>query len=558
MRLTHDRYYTYAELTAALRTLAEAFPHLARLESIGQSHRGRELWAVTLTNFESGPPAGKPGFYIDANNHGEEVITSAVALYTIDFLLSNYGGDSRATELLDTRTVYILPCVNPDGAEICLTTPYRTVGNGHYLPWEEQTSGLHLEDLNGDGKILQMRLPDPAGEWKISRLEPRLLTLRQPGEVGGSYYRLLPEGRLRDWDGVSLPIVKPRHGNLNRQFPINWLPEYGEYGAGALPLNEPEAAAMARFILEHPNITGAQAYHSHGGLILRPSGYRRDADLPPEDVTLLKKLGQVGTELTGYPVVSTYEDFTPDLRKPRHGMFSDWLYEHLGLPAFSTEVWDIETEVGLPKPQFFSTRPHTEAEQIAFLRWADEHSPPAYTDWQPFQHPQLGRVDIGGWDPFYIHRNPPPHFIEKVAQPNCRFTISHALASPQVRVRSLSAEPLDAGFYRVRAVVENRGYLPTHLTARALETGLARPVQVELLLAEQMELLMGRPKVELGHLAGREERQMPYDAWRRPWGQPAAATEWLVRCRAGRGTISIQVTSEKGGQARASVEIGNS
>lgn len=555
MRLTHDHYYTYAELTAALRTLAEAYPHLAGLESIGQSHRGRELWVVTLTNFESGAPAGKPGFYIDANNHGEEVITSAVALYTIDHLLSNYGHDPLTTELLNTRTVYVLPCVNPDGAEICLTTPYRTVGNGHYLPWEEQPTGLHLEDINGDDKILQMRLPDSTGEWKISTLEPRLLTLRQPGEVGGTYYRLIPEGTLRDWDGVSLPIVKPRHGNLNRQFPINWLPEYGEYGAGEFPLNEPEAAAIARFVLVHPNITGAQAYHSHGGLILRPSGFKCDADLPAEDVALLKKLGQVGTELTGYPVVSTYEDFTPNLRKPRHGMFSDWLYEHLGLPAFSTEVWDIETELGLPKPQFFSTRPHTEAEQVAFLGWADKHSSAAYTDWQPFEHPQLGPVEIGGWDPFYIHRNPPPQFIEKVAQPNCLFTLKHALASPQVRVSSLTAEHLDAGFYRVRTVVENLGYLPTHLTARALETGLARPVQVELRLDDQMELLMGRSKVELGHLAGREEREMPYDAWRRLWGEPAASAEWLVRCREGQGTVSIQVTSEKGGCVRASVDI---
>lgn len=555
MHLTHDHYYTYTELTAALHTLAEAYPHLVGLESIGQSHRQRELWAVTLTNFERGPAEIKPGFYIDANNHGEEVITAAVALYTIDYLLSNYGRDAAVTELLDTRVVYILPCVNPDGAEICLTTPYRTVGNGHYLPWEEQPSGLHLEDINGDNKILQIRLPDPAGEWKLSTVEPRLLTLRQPGEVGGTYYRLIPEGLFRDWDGVSLPITKPRHGNLNRQFPINWLPEYGEYGAGILPLNEPEAAAMARFVLEHPNICGAQAYHSHGGLILRPSGFKRDSELPADDVALLNRLGQMGTALTGYPVVSTYEDFTPNLRKPRHGMFSDWLYEHLGLPAFSTEVWDIETEIGLPKPQFFSTRPHTEAEQIAFLQWADQHSPQAYTNWQPFEHPQLGPIEIGGWDPFYIHRNPPSQFIEKVAEPNCRFTVQHALASPQVRIRTWQAEHLDAGFYRLWAIIENLGYLPTYLTARALETGLAKAVQVELELGKGVELLMGRSMVELGHLAGREERQMPYDAWRRPWGEPATLVEWLVRCPEGQGTVSIQVTSEKGGCVRASVDI---
>jgi hypothetical protein len=555
MHVAHNRYYTHEELSAWLHTLAETYPRLARLASIGQSHRQRQIWAMTLTNFASGMPQDKPGFYIDANNHGEEIITSAVALYTIDYILSNYGHDPLVTELLDTRVIYILPRLNPDGAEISMTTPYRTVGNGHYLPWEEQITGLHLEDINNDHKILQMRIPDPRGEWKVSPLEPRLLTLRQPGEVGGAYYRLIPEGMLRDWDGVSLPIVKPRHGNLNRQFPINWLPEYGEYGAGETPLNEPEAAAMARFIQDHPNITGVQAYHSHGGLILRPSGYKRDSELPPDDVALLKKLGQVGTQLTGYPLISTFEDFTPNLRKPRHGTFTDWLYEHLGIPAFSTEVWDIETEIGLEKPQFFSTRPHSEAEQAAFLRWTDEHSPQAFTDWQPFAHPQLGPIELGGWDPFYIHRNPPAQFIEQVAHPNCLFTLRHALASPQLQIRAFSADHLDAGLFRLAAVVENLGYLATNLTSQALEANLARPVQIELELGEHVELLMGQPVVNLGHLAGREERQMPYDAWRRPWGEPAARAEWLVRCRQRPGQVTIRATSEKGGKARATIQL---
>jgi hypothetical protein len=259
--------------------------------------------------------------------------------------------------------------------------------------------------------------------------------------------------------------------------------------------------------------------------------------------------------LTGYPVISTFEDFTPNLRKPRHGTFTDWLYEHLGIPAFSTEVWDIETEIGLEKPQFFSTRPHTAEEQLAFLRWADEHSPAAFTDWQPFEHPQLGPIDIGGWDPFYIHRNPPAKFIEKVAQPNCLFTIRHALASPQIQIRNLTADHLDAGFYRLRIVVENLGYLPTNLTARALEIDIARSVQVELEFGPDVELLMGQPIVQLGQLAGREERQMPYDAWRRPWGEPAATAEWLVRCQKPAGEVTVRVTSEKGGNVRAKMQL---
>ncbi len=546
MQLSHDRYRPYTEFTAALQELVAAFPALAHLDTAGQSFHGREIWVVTLTNQATGAHNTKPGFYIDGNNHGEEVITSAVTLYTIDFLLSTYGRDPEVTHLLDTRAVYVLPRVNPDGAEICLTTPYRTVGTGRYHPADEYPTGLHLEDVDGDGEIRQMAIPDIRGEWKRSSREPRLLIPREPWEFDGPYYRMLPEGLLRDWDGITLPIMPPRHGNLNRQFPVNWEPEGGEYGSGDFPLNEPEAMAMARFVLAHPNITGAQAYHSHGGLILRPSGFRRDADLPTTDLAIFASLGAMGTELTGYPLISTYEDFTPNLRSPRHGVFSDWLYDRFGIPALSNEVWDIETEVGIAKPQFFSTRPHSEDEQIRFLRWADAHSPLAHQDWREFTHPQLGTVLLGGWDPFYIHRNPPPHLIAQVAQPNARFTIRHALASPLLHVRALTAQALAPELFIVRVQVENQGYLATHLTAQAQQRGQNGDVQVTLELDDACKLLMGESTVTLGALAGREERRMPYDPWRQPWGESAAHTEWLVRAPQ-EAEIGIHICSQRAG-----------
>lgn len=555
MKLPHDQYLVFEEFTAALRGLVEDHPALAHMESVGESFHGRPIWAITLTNRDTGPHARKPGFYIDANNHGEEVITSAVALYTIDHLLSEYDKDPEVRHLLDTRAVYVLPRVNPDGAELCLTSPYRTVGTGRYHPQDEYPTGLHLEDVDGDGEIRQMAIPDPRGEWKRSDREPRLLIQRAPWETEGPFYRMLPEGIIRDWDGVTFPIVPPRHGNLNRQFPVNWEPEGGEYGSGDFPLNEPEAMAMARFVLAHPNITGAQAYHSHGGLILRPSGFRRDAELPAADLDVFAALGEMGTQLTGYPLISTYEDFTPNLRSPRHGVFSDWLYDRFGIPALSNEVWDVETEVGITKPQFFSTRPHNEAEQIRFLAWADRHSPLAHQDWREFPHPQLGTVLLGGWDPFYIHRNPPPNLIERVALPNTRFTIRHALASPQLRIRGIEAQSVGPDLYIVRARVENLGYLSTCLTEQARRLGRNGDVAVTLALGDGCELLMGRREVRVGELAGREERRMPYDPWRRPWGESAVQTEWLVRGAEG-VEFEVRVGSQRAGSCTARCALG--
>lgn len=547
----HDRYLTHAELGRWLEARVAASGGLARVHSIGESHQGRAIWCVTLTNPATGPAKSKPAFHIDANNHGEEVITSAVALYTIDLLLRDHGTDPEVTALLDTRTVYVIPRLNPDGAELCLTTPYRTVGNGRYLPWEEHATGLHPEDVDGDGRVLQMLVPDAKGEWRRHESDPRLLVQREPGEIGGEYYRLLPEGVLRDWDGATYPIEKPRHGNLNRQFPAFWAPEYGEYGAGELPLVEPEAAALARFVIDHPNIAGVQAYHSHGGIILRPSSNLADSELDPDDLDTFRTIGAVGTRLTGYPVLSTFESFTPNKADPRHGGFTEWCYQHLGLVALTTELWNVEREVGLDSGRFFVDEAQGEAMQRALLAWADEHAPDAFTTWRAHTHAQLGEVLIGGWDPFRIHRNPPPQWIARVAEPNARFTVRHALASPRLVIERFDAEHVEGGVYRLEAVVANDGYLPTHITRRALATGVVDGVHLELTLPEGCTLVSGASSADLGHLAGRDTRRGPYDPWRRPWGESTRVVEWVVRFEGEPKPVHLIARAPKAGNASA-------
>jgi murein tripeptide amidase MpaA len=167
VELSLRRYYGYEELDSALHQLAAAYPELAKLTSIGKSRRGRDLWLIEITNQATGPGEEKPGYYIDGNTHPEEIAGSMVALYTAWHLLSRYGEDDMVTRLVDRRTFYILPRVNPDGAEICMTMPfYEWIGNGLCLPGEQQLNmdGLHYEDIDGDGYIVDMRWSDPMGD----------------------------------------------------------------------------------------------------------------------------------------------------------------------------------------------------------------------------------------------------------------------------------------------------------------------------------------------------------------------------------------------------------
>ncbi|XWX03933.1 M14 family metallopeptidase [Aggregatilineales bacterium SYSU G02658] len=559
-----SEYFDYDALTAHLQGLAAAYPQLAALESIGQSWRGRDIWAMTITDAATGPHHDKPALYIDAHIHAEEVATSHTALYTIWYLLSHYESDPLVTWLLQNTTFYILPRTNPDGAEISLKTAHHWCGNGRYLPGEEQTRGLCQQDVNGDGFIVQMRVPDPAGEWKVSDEDPRLMVLREPGEVGGVYYRLYREGVVKgDWDGVTIEIERPRDGNLNRNFPAGWRPEFREYGAGESPLSEPESRAVMRFLLDHPNIAGMQCYHTHGGVILRPSLVAPDSVIPPHDLALYKALGAVGTTLTGYPVISVFEEFTADPSNPRVGSLMQWSYDEMGIVTFSTELWNPELAAGIADPAKYQVRARSTADEIALLKYNDEHlGGRGFIDWQPFDHPQLGPVEIGGWTHMYTFRNPPPAswaaseqargFLHQTIHTNCLFTLRHAACAPLVRVESAQAERLTADLVKVSAVVANHGYLPTYTSQRALEHDTAGTVTVSIHVAEG-DLLIGQPTQDLGHLAGRDERRAPWSPWMRAWNTTRKPVEWLVRTTD--SALTLTARAPRAGAHQVTVDV---
>jgi murein tripeptide amidase MpaA len=565
--LDFGEYFRYDDLTAHLQGLAAAYPTFARLESIGKSWRGRDVWAMTLTNAATGAHSDKPAFYIDAHIHAEEVATSHTALYTIWYLLTQYGTDQLVTWLLDNTTFYILPRVNPDGAEISLTTAHHWCGNGRYLPGEEQTRGLCQHDINGDGTIVQMRVQHPAGEWKISSDDPRLMILREPGEIGGVYYRLYREGEIRGaWDGVTVEIEKPRDGNMNRNYPMGWMPDPRQYGAGDLPLSEPEAAGTARFILDHPNIAGMQCYHTHGGVHLRPSLVAPDSSLPRVDLTLYKTLGAMATAITGYPTISVYEEFTPDPDQPRTGSLMQWSYDEMGIITFSTELWNPELAAGIADPAKYQIRARSIQDEIALLKYNDEHlGGKGFIDWTPFDHPQFGRVEIGGWTHMYTFRNPPPRsvasseqargFLHETMHKNCLFTLRHAACAPLVRITDARAESLGADLYKISVIAQNVGYLPTHMTQMALKHGTAPNVTAALTIPDGASLIMGVAEQDLGHLAGRDERTAPWSPWLREWHTTFRSAEWLVRAPAGT-RVTVAAGAGRAGTNRREIRLG--
>ena len=113
-----DRYLRYDELTRWLRTVAESNADLVTMESYGRSHEGRELWLMTVTDSSTGAPHTKPAHWVDASIHAVELTATVAACWLLRHLVQGAAdGDATVLEALRTRTFYIAPRVNPDGAE---------------------------------------------------------------------------------------------------------------------------------------------------------------------------------------------------------------------------------------------------------------------------------------------------------------------------------------------------------------------------------------------------------------------------------------------------------
>jgi murein tripeptide amidase MpaA len=557
VQIDFSHYHRYDELVQHLRELTESNPGLSRLYSIGKSYEGRDIWVVEITNHETGDHNEKPGYYIDANLHAGEVTGTACALYTIWHLLTQYGQSEEITRLVDTTSFYIIPRVSPDGAERYLTSPYLLRSSVRPYPFEEEQDGLQMEDLDGDGLILQMRVPDPDGEWKVSRKDPRLMISRLPHEYGGEYYRLYLEGSIKNYDGVEIKVAPHRWGlDLNRQFPVSWEPEAKQAGAGPFPLSEPETRAIAEFLLSQKNITGGQSYHTTSGVILRPSSFRSDDKMNPKDWNAFQSIGRVGEEITGYPCVSVHDGFAYSKDVAIKGVFLDWCYDNLGLILYSTELWDLRVRVGMDRVPFTEPRKarDAEADGLAMLAFNDrELAGEGFVPWYDFAHPQLGAVQLGGWRVKETLHNAPPRFLKAEAHKNTIFTLKHAGALPRLSISQAQAEHLGDDVYRVEVVVKNRGYLPTNITEMAKQNKTAKPVTVELGLPAGAELVLGKVKEEVGHLDGRVVTGFSFY----PGNMSASRgkrLEWIIKAPKG-GDLAVKAVAEKAGADRVTLSF---
>ncbi len=249
-------YHSPAAVAASLKDLAGTYPQLVKVMSLGRSAAGTDIPIVQIAASGAGKadPSRRSAILISANLEGLHLIGTEAALTLAGKLLSGYGKDKAVTALLDTRTVYVAPLLNPDGAQVYFA-PVKLERSTNGRAVDDDADGAldedGFDDLNHDGLITQMRVKDPEGTWIVDPKDPRLMRQADPLKGEKGVYALYTEGLDNDGDGK---INEDPAGGVepNRNFAHDF--EYNIKAAGLWPVSEPETRGLAEFLFGQANI----------------------------------------------------------------------------------------------------------------------------------------------------------------------------------------------------------------------------------------------------------------------------------------------------------------
>ena len=563
-------YHTYDEVNAFLRKWASEYANVVDLYSVGKSFEGRDIWQITITNKSTGKDTDKPAMFIEGNRHSGEVTAAESALWFAWHILSSYGKDPEITRLVDTKAIYVRVKNNPDGSELYLNTAQSN--RSTVRPYDDDRDGLldedPPEDLDGDGFILQMRKKvDPGkGTMTLDPADPSGRLMKRATDGKGDYI-VSAEGVDNDGDGRT---NEDGIGglDLHRNYPENWRPMPGldltgrgwtQGGAGEYPLSETETRAVFTFLLEHPNISIVQTMDTTVPMLLHgPSTSRMSESMFPEDMKIYQYFDEQGKKITGYARAGdTYWDYANqgrndrDMRaraaemgfeiprepqgSPLFGHSPDFGYLYYGAVWYGDELWN-----GGRVKDYDGDGRITDLES---LRYIDEELGGRYfKPWTKTNHPTLGEVEVGGFNPKYWRQNPPVEILEEWIRKEALFNLFMAQSLPQVKIVSAEIKPVkkEADTFEVVAVFTNEGFLPTALKM-ADRVKIVRPDAAEVRLPAGAELVGVRGRQDIGFLKQNEKKEV----------------RWKVKIKPGTaGEADVAILSTRGGVARTKVKIG--
>lgn len=470
--LTFDNYYTYDMTVAALKKLNKAFPRITKLEVVGKSEEGRNIYAMTVSNPETGNELDKPGIYVDGNIHGNEIQSTEVTLYLLNYLLTNYGRNSEITDLVDKKSFYVIPMVNVDGRYHFFkdaNTP--STNRGLRRPKDDDNDGLLDEDfpddLDGDGNICLMRKKDPYGNFKTDPEDPRLMVRIKPGEKG-EWTLLGSEGIDNDGDGK---VNEDSEGYVdpNRNWGFDWAPNYVQTGSGDYPFSGVGLKSISEFIMKKPNICMTWLFHNYGGMFLRGPSTKSQGEYPKGDIQVYDYLGKQAERIVPhYRYLIGWKDLYTT-----YGDFGEWMAMLWGTYNFVGELYthDPETFQTIKEKKKKAKLKGDEEDESIFrgnidkdrerLKFDDNlNQGKFFKEWKPFKHPVYGDIEIGGWVKMST-RVTPPFLLKDLVHRNASAVLFSAKHTPEILLKIANPVKIGKNLYRVRTTFVNSKAMPT-------------------------------------------------------------------------------------------------
>ncbi|NUP03999.1 MAG: zinc carboxypeptidase [Nonomuraea sp.] len=305
-------YHNFAEMTAEINSLVAAHPTIMSQTTFGTSYEGRALRLVKISD-NVGADEAEPEVLFTAHQHAREHLTVEMALYIMHLLADNYGSDSRITDLVNGREIWIMPDLNPDGGEY-------DIASGSYRSWRK-----NRQPNSGSSAVGTDLNRNWAYQW---------------GCCGGSSGSASSE-TYRGASAESAPEIRAA---------ANWV--------------------RSRVVGGVQQIRTNLDWHTYGELVLWPYGYTYNDTAPgltQDDRDAHATLGQNLAGTNGYTPEQASDLYITD------GTIDDWMWGAYKIFSFTFEMYPVGASPGFypPDEQIVPQTTRNREAVLRFLEYSD-------------------------------------------------------------------------------------------------------------------------------------------------------------------------------------------
>ncbi|MGW0390270.1 M14 family metallopeptidase [Streptomyces sp. NPDC003042] len=273
-----SRYHNYAEMSAEIDQRVAQYPTIMSKRVIGKSYQGRDLVAIKISDNVATDEA-EPEVLFTHHQHAREHLTVEMALYLLKEFGEDYGTDSRITNMVNGREIWIIPDLNPDGGEY-------DIASGSYRSWRKN---------------------------------------RQPNS-GSSY---VGTDENRNWN-YKWGCCGGSSGSKS-----------SETYRGPAAESTPEVKAVSDFVRSRvvggkQQIRAAIDFHTYSELVLWPYGWTYNDTAPgltTDDLGAFKAVGQKMAASNGYTAEQSSDLYITD------GTIDDWLWGNQKIFGYTFEMY---------------------------------------------------------------------------------------------------------------------------------------------------------------------------------------------------------------------------